>query len=699
MAHWTHTNYKPATTTAARNRLLNGCCELKEIKEESDAEHEHHHDLLRGSEVAVHSSVLAGATGEADLNTRVTEVDPQKSKNASLDSKSFPIFRKKTDGVLPLKRELGGVSNGKDRKSEAGASSGDDSVSVYRTGSHLPSTSAHVLPRTETLVREYRLLSQGISQHAVEQNKFAASTSLWNGFVKSAPDIVPNGRDKGKSLVPPEVYQSNYNLESEEHFRSTKYHSYSSLLIREKKMSSLLNPQRFSFPSSIQGGVGHSPHDPIAGSGDGYCTADANIPNHTVPLESAIPQCFYGGSSLETQLPCSVHDVETMKIYTSIDLVEDSSRDHPKISQTTHHFMMSRKNDVNLSDKGQFSRVAPTKFKGNAGHEILDFSPPMSDHDLEGVKLEALGSSKKSEGKENVIDLNSPTCLKNESSAETDAMDIDALRQNYLPGNVPLLTTKCSKGSQNTPKSEDAITSAGDKNKGKSVYTALPDINQEPPEDLTLVSPVALASPVVDRETSTSRTHSLNVEHLLFHADEHTRSKSGNSSLGPDPSARWIKRLKLCSSSSSAHGTKSVTIGEISSREKVNNIFSKMKGSKTSSEQKMVCHAEEQMVPDLHETVSINGKSPFTDVDNTAEITLSHPWIRRWSHNHGVSSEKRDESAELREPKSSNTLEDFQKKHFPSIAAMAMMGKAVNCLNPSELTKKGAIIVWNTKGI
>jgi hypothetical protein len=43
--------------------------------------------------------------------------------------------------------------------------------------------------------------------------------------------------------------------------------------------------------------------------------------------------------------------------------------------------------------------------------------------------------------------------------------------------------------------------------------------------------------------------------------------------------------------------------------------------------------------------------------------------------------------------------EEFKNKQFPSIAAMALMGKAMNCFNPSELTKKGPVIVWNTKRI
>ncbi|KAE9593337.1 hypothetical protein Lal_00028756 [Lupinus albus] len=669
MAHWKHTNYKSATT-AARNRLLNSF-EVKEIKEENDAEQR---DLIRDRrpEVAIDGSVHAGGTGEADRDTWITfsnGVNPGKSKNTSLGSKSFPIFRKKTDGISSLKRVANAVSHGKDRKYETEACSGEDDVSIYRSGSHLPSTSSHAPLRTATLVRENLSSSTGISTapllmkspYSVEQNNLV-STSLWNGFLKSASDKVPNGNDKGKTSVSPSIcgqhkmYQSSYKLASQEHFTRTKYHSYS-LLIRKKKKSSLLDPPRFSFPRWFQGGDTHLQLDPIAGSGDGYST----------------------------------DNVETMKIYTSIDSVEESSRDHPKISQTTRHFLMSKKTDANFSGRGQFFResIAPTKFKGNAFNEMEHSSPSMSDHDLEGVKLEALGSSKKSEGKENIQEFNSPSSLKNESSAETDTMDIYALHRNHFPGNVPFRTNKCSEDSQSSPTSQVAITSTVEKNKGKLVYMAVPDINQEPPKVLTM------SSSLFDREASTSRIHSLDVEHLLSHADKHARSKYGTSSLGPDPSSRWVKRLKLCLSSS-AHGTNSATMGETSSPEQLNNMFRKMKGRKTSLEQKMACQIEEQMVPDLCATALANNKSS-TEENKTAEITLSHPWIQRWYRNHDVCPQKRHELSKFHEP-SSKTPEEFQKKQFPSIAAMAMMGKAMNCLNPCELMEKGPVVVWNMKG-
>ncbi|KAL2988989.1 hypothetical protein AAZX31_11G114800 [Glycine max] len=465
MAHWKQTSYKSATP-ACKNLGVDS--EVRKEKEDSGAEQ---HDLLGGLD----SSMRAGAVGEAARATSVTfsnEADDEKSKKAGCDPKPFPTFKfsRKLDGRLSLQREQ---HDGEGGKSETEPCSGDGNVSLNRAGTSgvgLSLASAHAPPKIEALAKECQVLSQEVLPTAlvmkspwdVEQKNLAVSTSPWNDFAKSASDIVPNGRDKGKTVMPQfthepfEICQSSYHLASRGQFTSTKYHTFSSLLISEKKMSSLLDPQKSSFSRWMQGGIAHLPHDSMAGSDDRLYfirgqhheiekyVANPNITCQTESSKSAKPQNLYGLSSLVAQVPCSIRDVGSMKIYTSIDSVEESSRGHPKISQTTHHFLMSKKTDVNFSDRGQFFRepIAPIKSKGSAFNEILDFSPPTSGHALKGLKLEDLGSPIKSEGKENVQDFKYPTCLKNESSAETDTMDMDALHKNNPPGDVPFQTNK-----------------------------------------------------------------------------------------------------------------------------------------------------------------------------------------------------------------------------------------------------------------
>jgi len=456
MAHWMmNSSYK----------LASPACELKDEKGDSGAEQ---HGLLGG----VDSSVHAGAVEEAVRATSVTfnsKADSEKAKKACCDSKSFPAlkFTGKLDRKLPLQREQ---HDGEDGKSETEPCSGDGNVSLDRAGTSgagLSSRPADVPLNIQTVVKECQVLSQEVLPTAllmkspwdVEQKNLTVSTSLWDDFVKSASDAVPNGRSKGKTVMPHfthepfEICQSSYNLASRGRFASTKYHTFSSLLISEKKMSSLLDPQRSFFSRMMQGGSARLPHDSVAGSGDRLYFIGGkqheiekyvSTPNFTCQnesSESAKLQKLCGLNSMVEQMPCSIHDVGSMKIYTSIDSVEESSKGRPKISQTTHHILMSKNTDVTFSDRGQFFRepIAPIKFKGNAFNEILDFSPPTSDHALEALKLEGIGSSIKSGGKENIHDFNYPTCLKNESSAETDTMDIDALHKDDLPGMYALL--------------------------------------------------------------------------------------------------------------------------------------------------------------------------------------------------------------------------------------------------------------------
>ncbi|GAU42163.1 hypothetical protein TSUD_89620 [Trifolium subterraneum] len=604
-AHWKPTTSDKSTTHPACNDLSVGS-EVKVAKKDSDVEQ---CDLLGRSDAESHSSMHIGATRVGFVD----EGENGKSKKESFGSKSFVISRlsQNLNGRSPFQRQEKSVFRGEEGKSGTKSYSGHENVSFDIAGSHLSLTSAQASPpNIETSVKEGHILSQRVP-----------ATSVQNNMVKSASDMAPtNGRDKGKSVMA-EIIDGP----------------------REVHSPSLLDPQRSPPSRLMQDSFARIPQDPVADSDDDglyvvrsqhhkiqNLIANPNITNQTTLLEPTKPQNFYGVSSSQARVPRSVYGVKAAEINTTLDSAEELSRGHPNISQTTHRFLISKNTDVNLSDKSQFFResMTPTKSKGNNFNEIIDLSPtpPASDHIVD--RLETLGSTRKSD--------------KN----ELDTMDIDTLRENNLPGEVPLL----NKDSQNSFTSQGATISS----------RGIPNINEEP------------------RESSTSRTRSLDLDQLFAHA------KGSSSSLGSGPSSRWVKRLKL-STLDSAHGTKSENIGE-TSHVKSTNIFSKiMEGRKTNMEVETVYHAEGQKVS--------NEESSFTEAKETVGITLSHPWIQRWGYNGAACSKKRHESTEQHHPKSSNT------RQFPSIGAMALMGRAMNCFNPSEFTIKGPVIVWNTKEI
>jgi hypothetical protein len=72
-------------------------------------------------------------------------------------------------------------------------------------------------------------------------------------------------------------------------------------------------------------------------------------------------------------------------------------------------------------------------------------------------------------------------------------------------------------------------------------------------------------------------------------------------------------------------------------------------------------------------------------------------WIGRWCQGgtpiyHGTSNVEKQTSK-------FNMPPDDLGGQFPSIAAMAMMGRAMNKLRPCELQKRGPSVVWKTQGL
>uniref|UniRef100_A0A2N9J2S5 Uncharacterized protein n=1 Tax=Fagus sylvatica TaxID=28930 RepID=A0A2N9J2S5_FAGSY len=349
-----------------------------------------------------------------------------------------------------------------------------------------------------------------------------------------------------------------------------------------------------------------------------------------------------------------------------------------------------------------------TKFKGKTFTELLGLSPDFSiPCSARSETTQSLESSIDSDGKENDQKKMSNEMyhvgLKNESeSAETDTMDMDAFQEECFPGEPSFWilgvasspSNKYLKGKSPTHQAVDA--SAGEEMGGRLLNMELRNINRVLP-DLP-----ALSSPVDRKDTSTSRTQSLDAEHLLSHAEHPmTLNSSGcrDDPLGREPSSRWLKRLKH-SASNSAHGTKSSKMGEASSHSK---FFSKiLKCGITSSELTMGrCNGKELVALDQNATLLRNGESSSVDsVKKCLDVTLSHPWIQRWCHNRTASPQKKPEAVMVCEPQCSKAkIGAFQKKKFPSIAAMALMGKAMCGFQTCEIKKRGSFVVWNTKGV
>ncbi|KAL4581284.1 hypothetical protein LXL04_017495 [Taraxacum kok-saghyz] len=347
-------------------------------------------------------------------------------------------------------------------------------------------------------------------------------------------------------------------------------------------------------------------------------------------------------------------------------------------SRTTHSLLITKQTDVKLYQEKQIFResMVSTQLKQEA-HREVNRSPPYFAHSQRGVKLQLLDSSDQ-ESQDKIENVQ-----KNESSADTDTMDMESFKENHLSGlhfsprkkettmesNIPILPFSKPKDARGKRKIE------------------LPDINVE-------ISSLPVSSSSTEKpDPCTSRTQSLDMNTLNFNLDHTTNSNSNECSNTPNhgshpqpepqPGNRWIKRLKLTTpdpcNNKQGNNKKPPENGT------TNKYFTKIKNDKAG-------HPLE-----IEVGKSDDNTNNINDNDNTNKepITLSHSWIQRWSCG-GNQGQKGPVVEKFKE--GNCKVEEYEKKQFPSIAAMALMGKAMSGFQQCKFEKKESFVIWNTKG-
>ncbi|KAF8405255.1 hypothetical protein HHK36_010156 [Tetracentron sinense] len=563
------------------------------------------------------------------------------------------------------------------------------------------------------------------------------------------------------------------------------YHKHSKLMVCEKKIDDQLNSRNCETSYLGRNDGALLLHDPSTSNYPYPTFFEQHqkmrklsgielLPSHRIPPGVTESEELSNGCKSLPKIS-SVHGVETMRICTTVDSVTGVRRGLSKFSETTHHLLFTKKTDVNLTKGCQMIRESTisTEFKRNAFSKLVNLPPDVGFHGKQVAKLQPRENTEDSQGQEDAWDAktcelglknnlpldvgfhgkqvaklqprensedsqlqedawDAKTCelgLKNESSADTDTMDIgDFQVKNHLQGMFPNAnhSKNVREGVALCPSNKVLQDVMGGKNLAtvplprekvgsRQTETELPDINQEPP------SPSAASGSMADRELSSSKTESLDVEHLLAHGQQPGNSISSFRNddppldpepssrwvkrMGPELSSRWVKRLKLGVSESIPHGTKSLKMGEASSSENVNKLFSEvMNYRRTSPDPKLGKHlGKGQMGLDQTMVLLRNSEPSSTDsVKEDRDIMLSHSWIRRWCRNQTAAPQTpqmKSTTVVVCEPQSSKTASDeFQGKQFPSIDAVALMGKAMNGFRPCEFRKRGSFVVWNTEG-
>ncbi|KQK09239.1 uncharacterized protein LOC100844984 [Brachypodium distachyon] len=196
-----------------------------------------------------------------------------------------------------------------------------------------------------------------------------------------------------------------------------------------------------------------------------------------------------------------------------------------------------------------------------------------------------------------------------------------------------------------------------------------------------------------NQDWSIPKTSSMNLDLVLFQISRMRNPISKALTESPassDPSDKWLKRLKCDISDSHVSCSKRLKIGDGPATEGTCAMFGEVldyKRDRTS----MIKHVKEDQL--MHET---SMEQENQDLSSISAKSLND-WIGRWCQGgtpsfHGTSSLGK-------QSRKSTSPPDCLEGQFPSIAAMAMMGRVMNKLRPCELQKRGPSVVWNTEGL
>lgn len=141
-----------------------------------------------------------------------------------------------------------------------------------------------------------------------------------------------------------------------------------------------------------------------------------------------------------------------------------------------------------------------------------------------------------------------------------------------------------------------------------------------------------------------------------------------------EPSWKWVKRLRSNPLDPTPLGSKRFKTGDTSTGEMQNLLARVLNYNRSISD-----------LPDHRQLGKIGECSP----GDSAKVI---PWIRRWCKS---SQKTTSPTPVLCEPENSRVpSEKFEAKQFPSLAAMALMGKQVTNFRPCEFRRSGSTVVW-----
>ncbi|VYS64885.1 unnamed protein product [Arabidopsis thaliana] len=202
----------------------------------------------------------------------------------------------------------------------------------------------------------------------------------------------------------------------------------------------------------------------------------------------------------------------------------------------------------------------------------------------------------------------------------------------------------------------------------------IPDMNKEPP----IVADRENSIDGEEEEASSQATQSKNVEHFLNNNTNLLRECKRIWSDSETNSRSQVKRLKTNAADNSGNETKNMMVFEEGpSGKKVNHFFHSIFGMTNLGSRR-------------YQKFSTSQNKNL----NMGEAEDVNPWIQRWC---------KRKAADVHEPRGGQEVNSngtvLEKQQFPSIAAMAMMRKALSGINPTGCRKTNSLFVWNAEDL
>lgn len=438
MAHWmSSTGCKTATKRACSRLSIS----LDSEEDAHDSKRQHLLGVLERAEK--NESECDKGFSEMPETKRVKIIDDSVISRSEKVRSPFPMFnllQRKADNVLAWKDEQGSSSHWGKLKSRTECDSGSERHS---------SPMLQRAPEAETVSREKPLRPEGGLEYPkeegiIENNSLDLTKPIKGDFTVSTSKIEPYGFNLRKTPIQSVSKQEETNLsnsiqESGERMKNSN----SMVLVNEEAINALFG--RSGNPFVRPNDLALFPHDPSTSRSQQPESVSHKLQDHTgvglfprknTPIELTKSEKLYPESFSVPSPPFSEHGVEAMRTCTTLDSMEESSRGSKKFS-SIHRFLASKTSAFNLTEGSHMFKesTVSTKMKEKASSELFRYDQQNCFPIRTGVKLQLLGSSTASGEEKDAGELKTSSVnLSNESSAETNTMDLDTFRRNHISG-------------------------------------------------------------------------------------------------------------------------------------------------------------------------------------------------------------------------------------------------------------------------